>query len=220
MSTLLAAGWENCNSRARSTAGRNSARADRTIPIPDTIVCVTARAELRQKAKKQTPVIKHTAGRKEIDGVKCNPAATAQKEKTLSYCLNSCTGEWKASSWHLKGGDSSWTYVETRDRRSSAVPHWEQSLEPESCALGAALCQLSAGTATVAPPPRHCPWPWAAVLLGLCMLPGTGQFCPEQILLLAQSQPPPSKNKHTTEQAWNCNTHSLINHITHENILV
>lgn len=48
--------------------------------------------------------------------------------------------------------------------------------------------------------------PGAAVLLGLCMLPGNGQFCPEQILLLALSQPPPSKNKHMTEQAWNCNT--------------
>lgn len=121
---------------------------------------MTARAELRQKAKKQTPVIKHTARRKGMARVKCNPAATAQKEKMLPYCLNSsCTGEWKASWWHLKGGDSSWTYMETRDGRSSAVPHWKESLKPESCAHSAALCQLGAGTATVAPPPRHCPQP-------------------------------------------------------------
>lgn len=46
------------------------------------------------------------------------------KKKQLPYCSkSSCTGGWKASSWHLKDGDSSLTFVGTKSRRgfSSAV---------------------------------------------------------------------------------------------------
>lgn len=92
------------------------------------IVCVTARAKLREKAKKQTLAINLVTRRKKNGWCKINVHAIKQqpfgKKKRVPYCSkSSCTRGWKASSWHLKDDDSSLTFMETKDRRgfSSSV---------------------------------------------------------------------------------------------------
>lgn len=61
---------ENCNRGSGSITGRTSVRAEGQHPIKDMAVCGTARAELREKAKKQTLAIKLMTRRKKTTRVK------------------------------------------------------------------------------------------------------------------------------------------------------
>lgn len=52
------------------------------------------------------------------------------KSEQLPYCSRSSgTGGWDASSWHLKGGGSPVTLMETKDREGSAAAGQEQRSE-------------------------------------------------------------------------------------------